>query len=256
MLPAALRIFILSVFARWGLQVIWVMNFPIGKLSKFLIRCSRARVIALSRDAWLHYREAIGDQAVYLKTGVDTQRFCPVDDSRKAALRKAYGVPPGKRVALHVGHLNVGRNVGQLLKLDKNWHGILAVSTLTVGEQDEALRTQLAEKENITLIDWFLPNIEELYQLADVYLFPVVQSGRCIDVPLSALEAAACGIPVVTTSYGEMKELIESPGFYPIESFEPAALNALLETAAAEGCSPRQSVLEYDWNITVKQLLL
>ena len=253
---AAIRIFFLSLSARWGLQVILAMTFPVGKIDRFLLRRSRARVITLSRDAWEHYRQAIGDQAEYFKTGVDTARFCPVDGAQKAALRKKYGIPPGKMVALHVGHLKAERNVEQLLKLDERWHCILAVSTQTASEQDRILRAQLEEKENITLMDWYLPNIEELYQLSDVYLFPVVAAHRCIDVPLSALEAAACGIPVVTTPYGEMKELIGKPGFYGIESFEPSELNALMATAATEGVNPRQSVLEYDWENAVQQALM
>lgn len=253
MLSAAIRIFILSRYAKWGLQALMVMTFPIDRFSGFLLRKSGARVIAMSGESWKQYRDVIGDRAVYLKAGVDTQRFCPVDDRQKIALREAYGIPTGKKVALHVGHLNAGRNVSQLLKLDENWHGVLVVSTLTAGEQDASLRMQFQKQENMTLIDRYLPNVQELYQLADAYLFPVEESGRCIDVPLSALEAAACGIPVVTTPYGELRELIGEAGFYPIESFEPAALNALMNTAAAAGISPRQSVLEYDWNIAVEK---
>ena len=113
---AAIRIFLLSLFARWGLQVIMVMAFPVDRLSGFLLKKSGARVITLSRDAWEHYRKVIGDQAVYLKTGVDTERFRPVDSSLKDALRKKYGIPPGKLVALHVGHLKQERNVEQLLR--------------------------------------------------------------------------------------------------------------------------------------------
>ena len=256
MRAAVIRIFLLSLFARWGLQVIMVMAFPLDRLSGFLLRKSGARVITLSRDAWEHYRKVIGDQAVYLKTGVDTEKFCPVDSRQKDALRKKYGIPPGKLVALHVGHLKTERNVEQLLKLDEKWHSVLAVSTLTAAEQNEELRRRLEESENITLIDWYLPNVEELYQLADVYLFPVVQTHKCIDIPLSALEAAACGIPVVTTPYGEMTELIGKPGFYQIESFEPAALNALIDTAVAEDTDPRKSVLEYDWKNAVQQALI
>lgn len=256
MRAAAIRIFLLSLFARWSLQVILVMTFPMDRLSSWLLRKSSARIITLSRSAWQHYKEALGEQVVYLKTGVDIEKFCPVDDRQKDALRRKYGIPPGKLVALHVGHLKTERNVQQLLKLDEKWHSVLAVSTLTATEQDLQLRRQLEESRNLTLIDWYIPNIEELYQLADVYLFPVVQSHRCIDVPLSALEAAACGIPVVATPFGELKELLGKPGFYEITSFEPAQLNNLMANAASDSTNPRQSVLEYDWEITVQQALI
>lgn len=256
MLSTAIRTFILSRFARWGLQLVMVMQGRMGCLSKWLIKASGVRVLALSRNTWELYRDLIGDHAVYLRAGVDTERFCPVTKEEKKNLREKYGIPQDKPVVLHVGHLDAGRNIGRLLELDEKWHVVLVTSTWTASRQDTSLRTQLQQKGNVTLITQYQPNMEELYQLADVYLFPVVEAGNCIDVPLSALEAASCGIPVVTTPYGEMKELIDKEGFYPIESFEARALDALLEKAAGEQKNPRQSVLEYDWNIAVNTLLM
>lgn len=256
MLPAALRIFILSRFARWGLRTMIVMQGTMNKPAQWLIKASGAQVMTVARPTWEIYQKLIGERALRIKTGVDTKRFCPVDAAQKAALRKKYALPQDKPVVLHVGHLKAGRNIGHLLNIDEKWRVLLVVSTLKPEEQDEALRQRFAEKANVTLIDSYQPDIEELYQLADVYFFPVTDTSHCIDVPLSALEAAACGIPVVTTDYREMKELINREGFYSIESFEPAALNALLQQAAKEGISPRQSVLEYDWNMAVKQALM
>lgn len=255
MLPAALRIFILSRYARWGLRTLLVMKGEMDPLSKLLLRASGSEVLTVSGENRNVFRPVIGDRAKYLKTGVDIRKFSPVPEELKAALRKKYGIPPGKKVVLHVGHLKEGRNIGCLLGLDEQWHILLVVSTLTASERDAALRQKFLEKSNVTLIEDYVPRIQELYQLADVYLFPVTEAGNCIDVPLSALEAAACGIPVAATPYGELKELLDKPGFYPIETFEPALLDALLEKAVREGISPRSGVLDYDWKNTVKDLL-
>lgn len=252
----ATRVFVLSLFARRGVQVIQVMQYPMSRLTRLLLKASRAKIITFSRSTWQRYRNLIGDQVFYLKTGVDTERFRPVSAVEKKALREKYGLPVDKTIVLHVGHLNVKRNVEQLLAVNESAHAVLVASTYAPDNKDAQLKQRLLQKENLTLIDKFLPNIEEIYQLADVYLFPVVASHKCIDVPLSALEAAACGIPVVTTPYGEMTELIGKPGFYQIESFEPAALNALIDTAVAEDTDPRKSVLEYDWKNAVQQALI
>lgn len=255
MFPAALRIFILSRFARKGLKTLLVMHRPLGTLPTLLIRLSGSDILTVSRQTWEIYREKIGSRAVYVKTGVDTTRFCPVTPEQKAALREKYGIPTDKPVVLHVGHLKAGRNIGELLKLGENWHVLLVVSSYATDQKDMALGQQFRERKNVTLVDEFQPDIQELYQLADVYLFPVTESGNCIDVPLSSLEAASCGIPVVATPYGELRELLDKPGFYPVETFEPAALEALLSKAAGEGISPRESVLDYDWQLTVKEIL-
>lgn len=255
MLPAALRIFILSLFARRGLKTLLVMHRELGALSALLMRLSGSEILTVSRQTWEIYRKAIGSKAVYVKTGVDTTRFCPVTPKRKAALREKYGIPADKPVVLHVGHLKAGRNIGELLKLGDNWHILLVVSSYAADEKDMALGRTFRERSNVTLVDEFQPEIQELYQLADVYLFPVTEAGNCIDVPLSALEAAGCGIPVAATAYGELQELLDKPGFYPIESFEPEALETLLRKAAEEKISPRESVLEYDWQNAISNLL-
>ncbi len=255
MLPLAIRLYRLSRYCPWGVSVVLTMTFPVDPLSKWLIRASGASVLTLSRRACSYYKKQLGTAVQQLKTGVDTRRFSPVPESEKQSLREQYGIPQDKCVVLHIGHLKSGRNIGQLLKLDDRFHGVLVVSTQTADQQDGALRAQLEKKENITLIDHYLPNVEQLYQLSDVYLFPVVQEESCIDMPLSALEAAACGIPVVTTDFGEMSALIGQDGFYEIPSFDAPVLNGLLQTAAQEKKDPRNAVLPYDWSNAVKKLL-
>lgn len=255
MMPMAIRSLVLSLFCRKGLTVIRSIQSPIGPCSKILMKISGVKMITLSRCAWEYYRGILEERVCYLKAGVDTNRFTPVNQSQKEHLRKKYGIAADKVIVLHVGHLNAGRNVGQLLKLDDRFHGVLVVSTLTAHAQDENLRNQFLLKGNITLIDHYLPDIQEIYQLSDVYLFPVSDYGRCIDSPLSAMEAAACNLPVVATPFGELKELMGCDGFYEIESFAPDQLNDLLFKAYKEGKQSRNSVLEYDWDVSVKQLL-
>ena len=252
----AIRIFILSLFCRRGLRVVVAMQHSLSPFWSFWLKCSGAELFALSRESWKYYADRIGNCASYLKTGVDTRRFTPVEPEKKLQLREKYGIPREKMVVLHVGHLKAGRNVGQLLNLDDRFHGILVASSYASEQKDAQLRRQITEKENLTLMDTYLPNIEEIYQLSDVYLFPVVAEHNCIDVPLSAMEAAACGIPVVATSFGELKELLMEEGFYEITSFEPESLNSLLAKAAKEQKNPRDSVLEYDWNQSVRKLFM
>lgn len=254
-LPAAVRMFLMSLYVRHGLYVLISMHYPIGRLAQWLMKLSRVKVITMSQQTWQEYRDALGDQAAYIKMGVDTRRFHPVTRQEKAALREKYGLPQDKPIVLHVGHLNAGRNVGQMLSLDDSLHGVLIVSTQTASQQDQELRRQLLEKANLTLIDTYVPRIEEYYQLADVYLFPVEEAGHCIDVPISALEAAASGLPVAGTPYGELAQLIGQDGFEQIRSFEPRQLNAQLKAMASDGRSPRESALEYDWSAAAGKLL-
>lgn len=252
---SSVRTFLLSLFTRRRLKVLLYMHSPIGRLAKVFFRMSGARLIALSEDSYQDFRDVMGDKAMYLRTGVDTERFCPITKEEKAWLRQKYHLPQDKTIVLHVGHLTEGRNIRRMTELDDRFHGVLVVSTTDETEEDRALRAAMEACPNLTLIDSYLPAVEEIYQLADVYLFPVQQQRHCIDVPVSVLEAAACGIPVVATTYGEMKALHGKAGFYRIEQWDKAALNDLLARAVLENVSPREHVLPYDWRHAVKMLL-
>lgn len=254
MRSTALRTFMVSLFARKRVILLQSMFSPMGRLAEWLMKLSGAKLVCLSESSCRYYRLHLGQQVCYLKAGVDTQRFTPGNREDKNALRKKYGLPTDKTIVLHVGHLKAGRNIAQFQKLTEKLHGVLVVSTHRPDQQDSALGEQLRQKENLTLIEGFQPSIQELYRLSDVYLFPVQHQKSCIDVPLSVMEAAACGIPVVTTAFGEMASLLENEGFYHLESFEPEALNSLLQKAAQEGKSPRESVLAYDWHNAAAQL--
>lgn len=251
----AARIFLLSLMARRGIKVVFCMQYETGPLARKLLQYSKAEIITLSYSSYQYYQQILGRQVTYLKAGVDTEKFYPVEVSRKKFLREKYHIPTDKKIILHVGHMRAGRNVAQLLKLEENFHGVLVASTYASSSQDEELRKQICARKNVTVLDTYLPNIEEVYQLSDAYLFPVVAVHNCIDVPLSAMEAAACNVPVVATQYGELKELLDQEGFYKIESFEPEYLNQLLRFACQEKKEPRSSVLEYDWSLAVEKII-
>lgn len=252
---SSVRIFLLSLFARRRVKVLLYMHSPIGRIARLFFRLSGATLIALSAESYEDFRQVMGDRSLYLRTGVDTQRFVPVSAAEKAALREKYHLPTDKQIVLHVGHLTEGRNIRHMTKLDERYHGVLVVSTSDLREEDQALRAALEACPNLTIIDRYVPAVEELYQLADVYLFPVVTARHCIDVPVSVLEAAACGLPVASTRYGEMKALLGQPGFYPLDDFEADSLNARLQQAIDAGENPRDSVLPYDWRHAVETLL-
>ena len=255
-IATALRIFCLSCYAGKGLRVVWVQKTALGIGAKILLKLSGAKIVVLSKSSEDYFGRVIDPRRVrYLKTGVDTEKFLPVDARTQKSLKQKYGLDPERPVVLHVGHLKQGRNIAQLLKLDQNNQILLVFSTLFRDDADEALRKELLAVPNVHMIEDYVPDIQEVYQLSDVYFFPVVEAGNCIDVPLSCLEAAACNKPVVTTDYGGMKEFQGKSGFYMIDAFEAEALNRLVAKALnAKSFDTRTAVLQYDWSRSIKEI--
>ena len=224
-------------------------------LSKIFFKMSRAKFIVFSKRSFELYCSTVGTKRVtYLRSGVDTEKFIPVSNERADELKRRYGFDPAKKLVLHVGHLNRGRNVQQLCKLTANYQVLLVSSTLTQDEQDLQLKNELLSS-GVRLIDTYVSNIEQIYQMADVYLFPVMEQGGCIDVPLSCLEAAACNKPIVTTDFGEMREFSGVDGVYFIDSFSVVRLNqSIVRALHAQKISTRSAVLDYDWRFAVKDI--
>ncbi len=256
-LPTALRIFILSLFCGKRIDVLLAMRIGFSGLSAFLLKLSGVNLIVLSAAVAEFYGSIIPQKRIkYLKSGVDTKRFSPADKAIKAELCKKYGIDQKRPVVLHIGHLNEGRGVGELLKVSSDYQVLLVTSTLTRSEQDADLRERLLKSPNVKIIDSYIENVEEIYQLSDVYFFPTREMGRCIDVPLSCLEAAACGLPVITTEYGEMRELKGKEDFYFIDEVDEAKINSLIsEVLSKDEYASRNSAMEYDFEKSVERIL-
>ncbi|HQC08446.1 MAG TPA: glycosyltransferase [Candidatus Cloacimonas acidaminovorans] len=133
------------------------------------------------------------------------ENFSPnKNDETKKVLRIKYHIPPNKYVITHIGHFNEGRNLKSLVPLQKGENQVIIVGSSST-PRDSIGPASLKEKllnTGIMIIDGFIERIEEIYHLSDLYIFPVVKKNSSIDLPLSILEARACGVPVVTTNFG------------------------------------------------------
>lgn len=192
----------------------------------------------------------IGFWTTFVPNGVDTQRFIPVDYRQKEKLRDKYGFEANDFIVLHIGPIKKGRNQQSMLQLGNN-KKILFISGITNPSEKEADKDLLRNNPNIMIWRRYFPNIEEIYALADVYIFPVFEKLNSIDIPLSVLEAMSCNLPVISSKYGGLERIVE-PGdglfFIQNENDIRKIVNELKESSIAGGIHTREKVLKLSWN--------
>ncbi|HEV8636730.1 MAG TPA: glycosyltransferase [Chloroflexota bacterium] len=180
------------------------------RLQQRLIRHLAPDLVCVQTPGSKRYVESLGCRVELLPSGVDVERFQPVTPARRRELKASRGLDPDLPVALHVGHMQAGRGVRLLAELAaaKLCQVVLVVSSSTV--QEPELDRELREA-GVVVLSSYQPDVEQLYQLADCYVFPVpvVSTLNSIEVPLSVLEAFACELPVVTSRFGGLPLLFE-----------------------------------------------
>ena len=252
-LKVSVKLFFLSLYCK-SLSVIFVQNRPMTTIIRTMLRLSKVKIICLADGVAEFFEKNSDNKVFYVRAGLDFSKYksCNVEEKRR--LRKKYGFAEDDIIVTHVGHMKKGRNLQSLLPLSKKYKILFVTSSTT--EQEEDLKKQLLDNLNTKVIDSYIPNIAEIYQITDCYLFPVKDSNHCIGVPLSVLEACACNIPIVTTRFGELRLLDESEHFV-FDSFEDmeqvsVKIDSLLSNAKV--VNNRDKIELYDWSNTLKSL--
>ena len=223
-----------------------------GAMQRLMLRMARPDLMLTQTDDARQQFRSAGCRAVGLPNGVDLDRFRPASSEEKWALWAKYGVDPERPVALHVGHLHEARNLGALEALLHRGIQVVVAGSLYMGVHTDLI--ERLERAGFHLLKGYVPQIEELYKLADCYVFPTMP-GDSITTPLSVLEAMGCNLPVVTTRFpGLTQAFAPGNGLYFIESADevPSAVSRALREA--DKCDTRQMVSAMSWQAVTDRL--
>lgn len=170
---------------------------------------------------WIDHFAQSGVRAERLPNGVNLEKFNPAPDGAAlAALRADLGLKPGVKVALHIGPVNANRNHELLMRLQRetDWQ-VLVIGSETAPFVPEV--AQALQQAGVLLVRRYLPDINLVYALADVYVFPVEDPNGSIEFPLTVLEAMACDRPVASTRFLALPEYLkEGPAFGWFRGFD------------------------------------
>jgi glycosyltransferase involved in cell wall biosynthesis len=175
--------------------------------------------IAISREIEREMKNAgVDDKKIkHIPNGVDTEIFCPVDQSTKRGLREAFSIPVNATVLMFCGRLVRRKGVDLLLRV----FGMLSslypeLHLLLVGSgehQMDSIEEDVIRFKNIELfrdrITWITnsKDMPKYYQVSDIFILPSRREG----MPNVLLEAMASGLPCICSSIGGIVDLIEDP---------------------------------------------
>jgi glycosyltransferase involved in cell wall biosynthesis len=96
----------------------------------------------------------------------------------------------------------------------------------------------------------YIEAIHEIYQLADLYVFPVEERLGSIEVPLSVLEAMASNLPVISTKFCGLPRMFkEGDGLFFVDNRNeiPKLVGDIIDGNIIYNLDTRSKVLPYSW---------
>ena len=217
-----------------------------------LLRAIRPDLMLVLSSSGLDLIRGIGCKARRIPLGVDAQVFKPPAPGARQTLRTKYGLPEG-RLILHVGHIAPGRNLRILERIADDATKVLVVSSTTTGHHPEV--EDMLQSPGVVLMDEYVDSIEEIYRLADGYVFPTLSPTDAIDIPLSVLEAMATNLPVATTAFGGLPDLFAPGGGLFMCSNDTELVEAVGRMAVTEAVATRDKILGFTWRRAAESLL-
>lgn len=133
-------------------------------------------------------------RTIRIPVGINISKFKPVPTSKSIDLKRKYSIPDDKPLIVHVGHCSCGRGLEDFCAIPQSMAERLVVVS---GMFEDSSIVQKLENNHVRIIRGYVENIEEIYQMADIYLFPTQSTRYVISIPLSIMEALACGTPVI-----------------------------------------------------------
>ena len=229
----------------------------LARVRNRLLRRADAFVAVASHIAREYVRGGLPASRIELiPHGVDTARFRPADPGEKRLLRDRLGLPQGSPLVVFTGRLVRGKGVDVLIQafaglVDPRWRLLLVGSgdgqPLSV-EAELRVQADTPALLGRVIFTGRVDNVADYLRASDVFAFPSYFEA----MPLSVLEAAASGLPCVTTAVGGIVDVIvDGVSGRLVPPGDPAALasaiHALLTDptgAAALGRQARALVVD------------
>jgi len=187
---------------------------------------------------------------VVIRNAVDATVFHPgLADEQRDAVRQQLGIPRNARLALHVGSGFERKGVRAMLQAvakapSKPWALVVGRDKRLAGYAAHARALGIGERVRFA---GAVSDVRPYYAAADLFVLATLYDPQ----PNAALEAMACGLPIVTTRRcGAAELVVEGRSGYVVDALDVAGLAASIErldppSAAQAGLEARAAVEPY-----------
>jgi len=243
-------------------HVEWLNDYTIGK--QVLKEADKIVVVSNATGNYVLSLGADPEKIRVLHNGVDVNRFRPLNGI-KDEMRKKLGISKESSVALTVRRLVYKNGIDTLIESAKKaikQNPRLVFLVVGKGPDFEKVKEkieQLGIEKNFRLTGFISDeDLPFYYNAADFFVLPS-KSGE--GLPLVALEAMACGVPVIATNVGGISEvMIEGSGKLVPPNSPDSLAEAILEFSHRELSALRKDLRamieqKYSWDMNVEKLV-
>lgn len=208
----------------------WILYYPMEKVCSYF---TDVLITINQEDYQLAQKRLHAPRVEYVPgVGVDVEKFRNTQVDRKQK-RIELGIPADAIILLSVGELNINKNqqviIRALAQMKKN-----DVYYVVVGRGDQAdklkkLALELDVAQQVHFLG-YRQDVAELCHVADIFCHPSFREG----LPVSVIEAMACGLPCVASRTRGNMDLVDLQGGILFEPFDTKSCTQAIRTVLQE----------------------
>lgn len=249
-----LRAKLLQWFTGKEVHILSLQPRHYGRITKKLLPFLKPHSIITQSKTTARYLKKFSFKTSVLPLGVDETKFSPYEQSKKEELRLKHNIPVASTVILHVGHVRSSRNLGVFLDVKKQLPNVFPIIIgSTYSPLDDQINTDLTAA-GIRVIREYIPKLEDFYNLADYYIFPVLKNDGAIETPLSVLEAMACNLPIISTRFGSLPDVFQEDSCFHFFDSAQDIVDVIKHGKPAH-CPNREKIKPFTWDAITEQLV-
>lgn len=210
----------------------WRKRAAVYGLEAIAARCSDAELVQNPEDLALLRRRHLSPHARLLGNGVDLKRFTPRGAQARCSARASIGIHDDTVVVGSVSRLVAEKGLPELFEamagLDPAGYALVVVGGADSSKADALSPAVMARAvaAGVRLLG-HRDDVEELYAAMDVFVLASHREGY----PRAAMEAAACGLPLVVTDIRGCRQVVDQGrNGLRVPVRDPAALAEAIES--------------------------